>query len=141
VLCVYDSINHLIRFEQWEDVFDRAHAHLEESGVFIFDVNTQRKLASFVSLPALTQWFGDGSLMVLDVLDGGRGIFVWSIRVFERLDDDSYRLHEEDIREVAFPAERIKRSLQKRFGRVWIYDEERARPSPASERLHFVCRK
>jgi SAM-dependent methyltransferase len=141
VLCVYDSINHLLKFAQWEAVFDRAHAHLEDGGLFVFDVNTERRLASFVPLPAVTQWFGEGNLMVLDVVDGGKGVFVWSIRVFEHLGDGSYRLHTEDIREVAFPADRIRRGLQKRFRRVWTYDEERSRPSSASGRLHFVCRK
>jgi cyclopropane fatty-acyl-phospholipid synthase-like methyltransferase len=141
VLCVYDSINHLLKFAQWEAVFDRAHAHLHDGGLFLFDVNTERRLASFVPLPAVTQWFGDGNLMVLDVVDGGRGVFVWSIRIFEHLGEGSYRLHKEDIREVAFPADRIRRGLQKRFRRVWTYDEERSRPSSASGRLHFVCRK
>jgi SAM-dependent methyltransferase len=141
VLCVYDSINHLVEFKEWEAVFDRAHAHLADGGLFVFDVNTERRLASFVPLPAVTQWFGDGNLMVLDVVDGGRGVYVWSIRVFERLGDGSYRLHAEDIREVAFPTDRIRRSLQKRYRRVWTYDAERSRPSPASGRLHFVCRK
>jgi hypothetical protein len=27
VLCVYDSINHLLEFGQWEAVFDRVHEH------------------------------------------------------------------------------------------------------------------
>jgi predicted TPR repeat methyltransferase len=141
VLCVYDSINHLLKFGQWEAVFDRAHAHLHDGGLFVFDVNTERRLASFVPQPPVTQWFGDGDLMVLDVVDGGKGVFVWSIRVFEHLGDGSYRLHTEDIREAAFPADRIRRGLQKRFRRVWTYDEERSRPSPSSGRLHFVCRK
>jgi hypothetical protein len=141
VLCVYDSINHLLQFAEWEAVFDRARAHLDDGGLFIFDVNTERRLASFVPQPAATEWFGDGNLMVMDVVDGGRGVFVWSIRIFERLGDGSYRLHAEDIREVAFPADRIRRGLQKRFRRVWTYDEERSRPSPSSGRLHFVCRK
>jgi predicted TPR repeat methyltransferase len=141
VLCVYDSINHLLKFGQWEAVFDRAHMHLEDGGLFIFDVNTERRLASFAALPAATQWFGDANLMVMDVVDGGKGVFVWSIRVFEHLGDGSYRLHTEDIREVAFPADRIRRALRKRFRRVWTYDRERSRPSPASGRLHFVCRK
>jgi SAM-dependent methyltransferase len=141
VLCVYDSINHLLKFAQWEAVFERARAHLHDGGVFVFDVNTERRLASFVPLPAVTEWFGDGNVMVLDVVDGGRGTFVWSIRIFEHLGDGSYRLHTEDIREVAFLADRIRSGLQKRFRRVWTYDQERLRPSPASGRLHFVCRK
>jgi SAM-dependent methyltransferase len=142
VLCVFDSINHLLAFKDWEAVFDRAREHLVAGGIFVFDVNTARKLTALAASPgAVTQWFGDGNLMVLEVLDGGRGTFVWSIRIFEHLGDGSYRLHEEDIREVAFPADRVKRSLQGRFARVWTYDQERARPSSASERLHFVCRK
>lgn len=141
VLCVYDSINHLLQFAEWERVFDRARAHLDDGGLFIFDVNTERRLASFIPLPAVTEWFGDNNLMVMDVVDGGEGVFVWSIRIFEHLGEGSYRLHTEDIREVAFPAQRIRRGLQKRFRRVWTYDEERSRPSPSSGRLHFVCRK
>jgi cyclopropane fatty-acyl-phospholipid synthase-like methyltransferase len=141
VLCVFDSINHLMTFKEWEAVFDRAHEHLAEGGIFVFDVNTARKLTTFAASPwAVTQWFGDDNLMVLEVLHGERDTFVWSIRVFEHLGDGSYQRHREDIREVAFPADRIRRSLRKRFGRVWTYDEERSRPSPASERLHFVCR-
>jgi SAM-dependent methyltransferase len=141
VLCVYDSINHLLKFAEWEAAFDQARAHLDHGGIFIFDINTERRLASLVAQPAVTEWFGDGNLLVLDVLDGGRRVSVWSIRVFEHLGDGSYRLHTEDIREVAFPADRIRRGLQKRFRRVWTYDEERSRPSPSSGRLHFVCRK
>ena len=141
VLCVYDSITHLLQFAEWERVFDRAHEHLDDGGLFVFDVNTERRLASFVPLPAVTEWFGDSNLMVMDVVDGGEGVFVWSIRIFEHVGDASYQLHVEDIREVAFPADRIKRSLQKRFRRVWTYDEERSRPSSSSGRLHFVCRK
>lgn len=141
VLCVYDSINHLLRFADWEAVFERARAHLGDGGLFIFDINTERRLAILAGEPALTEWFGDGNLMVLDVVHGARGVVVWSIRVFEHLGGGTYRLHAEDIREMSFPADRVRRGLQKRFRRVWTYDARRRRPSPLSERLHFVCRK
>jgi predicted TPR repeat methyltransferase len=32
VLCVYDSINHLLEFGQWEAVFERVHEHLDRGG-------------------------------------------------------------------------------------------------------------
>jgi predicted TPR repeat methyltransferase len=141
VLCVYDSINHLLKFADWEAVFERAREHLEDGGLFVFDINTERRLAFLAAQPALTEWFGDGDLMVLDVVDKrGRGV-AWSIRVFEHLGGNAYRLHAEDIPERSFPADRVKRSLQRRFRRVWTYDARRKRPSPLSERLHFVCRK
>jgi SAM-dependent methyltransferase len=140
VLCVYDSINHLLRFDEWKAVFARAHKHLNEGGVFVFDINTQRRLADFIPMSPLPVWFGDGNLIVIDVTNGGRGVAVWEIRVFEHVGDSRYRLHAEDIREISFAAERIRTALEKLFSRVWIYDAQRARPTAKSERLHFACR-
>ncbi len=139
VLCVFDSINHLLLFEEWEAVFDRAREHLTDRGIFIFDVNTERKLASFADGPSWTQWFDGDNLLLIDVRDGGRGIYDWKIRVFEHRHDSRYRLHSEDIREVAFPRERIELAVSKRFAHMRIYDAERQRPSSRSLRLHFVC--
>lgn len=141
VLCAYDSINHLLRFEDWEAVFDRALEHLGEGGIFVFDVNTEHQLATFIAQPPWTHWFGDDNLLVMDVVDGGDGVSIWSIHVFEHTGDHRYRLHMENIREVAFPAERVKAGLQKRFRRVRVYDATRSRPSARSGRLHFVCRR
>lgn len=31
---VYDSINHLLDFAQWEEVFDRAREHLNDRSIF-----------------------------------------------------------------------------------------------------------
>ena len=141
VLCVYDSINHLLRFDDWRAVFARVRDHLNDEGVFIFDINTQRKLADFIEMsPPLARWFGNGDLLLMDVTNGGRGVALWEIRIFEHLGDSNYRLHAEDIREISFPLPRIKEALQSLFSRVRVYDAQRTRPSAASQRLHFVCR-
>lgn len=139
VLCVFDSINHLVAFADWEAAFDRAHEHLTDRGIFIFDVNTERKLASFASAPPWTQWFGDDNLLLIEVRDEGDGLYAWKLRIFEHRSGCGYRLHVEDIREAAFPPERIKASLAERFRRVRVYDAERSRPTTRSPRLHFVC--
>jgi SAM-dependent methyltransferase len=140
VLCVFDSLNHLVSFEQWEAVFDRARDHLSAGGIFVFDVNTERKLASFAGAPPWMQWFGDDSLLLIDVRDGEGGIYDWKVRVFEHVRSSMYRLHAEDIREAVFPVERIKAALSERFARIRVYDAERSRPTTRSLRLHFVCR-
>ena len=139
VLCVFDSINHLVSFADWERVFDRAAAHLAERGVFVFDVNTERKLAAFAVAPPWTQWFGDDNLLLIDVRDEGKGVYAWKVRVFEHCDDSTYRLHVEDIREAAFPLERIRQALDERFRRVRVFDAERSRPTTLSQRLYFLC--
>jgi SAM-dependent methyltransferase len=141
VLCVYDSINHLLRFADWEAVFDRAREHLRERGIFVFDINTQSKLARGAATERpLIQWFGEANLLVVDIVGRGRGIVAWEIRVFEHVGESAYRLHSENIEEISFPVERIKAALGKRFSRVSVLDTQRSRPSPHSERLHFVCR-
>jgi SAM-dependent methyltransferase len=140
VLCVYDSINHLLRFDEWKAVFEGAQRHLNDGGVFLFDINTQRKLSEFGERPPVAEWFGDGNLMLLEITAAGRGVANWGTRVFERVGDSEYRLHSEDIPEISFPPERIRTALEKLFSRVWIYDAQRSRPTAKSERLHFVCR-
>ena len=139
VLCVFDSINHLVRFSDWERVFDRARAHLADRGILVFDVNTERKLAAFAVAPPWTQWFGDDNLLLIDVRGDGDGIYTWKVRVFEHFGDSAYRLHVEDIQEVAFPLERIREALGRRFRRVHVFDAERSRATTRSERLYFVC--
>jgi SAM-dependent methyltransferase len=141
VICAFDSINHLLRFEEWEAVFDRALAHLNEGGIFVFDVNTEWQLNWFSAQPALTQWFEGTNVMIMDVARTTDGDYLWMVRVFEHIRDDDYRLHAEDISESAFPAERIEASLLERFARVDVYDASRPEPSPESARLHFVCRR
>ena len=141
VLCAFDSINHLLRFEEWEAVFDRALAHLNDGGIFIFDVNTEAQLERFSAQPPLSQWFEGENVMIMDVARTTDGEYLWMIRVFEALGDDNYKLHAEDVPEVAFPVERIEASLLERFARVDVNDASRPEPSPESARLHFVCRR
>jgi SAM-dependent methyltransferase len=140
VLCVFDSINHLLRFREWEAVFRRAREHIGDRGIFVFDINTQHRLEEFPSGPPTVEWFGDGNLITIVISARPRGGVVWHLNVFEPVGDSTYRLHRAEIPEVSFPAERIRTALRKRFTRVWTYDAQRSRPSPRSGRLHFVCR-
>jgi SAM-dependent methyltransferase len=139
VLCLYDSINHLLRFRQWEAVFDRACEHLEPDGVFVFDLNTERRLAALAAAPPSVEWF-DGNLLLLEVAAAGRGVVDWQLRVFEHTGEAArYRLHETTIPETSFPLERIRESLLRRFRSVRILDPLRARPTSRSGRLWLVC--
>jgi SAM-dependent methyltransferase len=141
VLCLYDSINHLLRFQQWEQVFDCARVHLADRGVFVFDINTERQLAAFADAPPVVERFDEGNVFLIDVQRRADDVFVWRLEVFERIRGAEYRLHIEEIAETSFPVERIRRSLDQRYSRVAIYDARRTRPTTRSERLHFVCRR
>jgi cyclopropane fatty-acyl-phospholipid synthase-like methyltransferase len=40
VLCNYNSICHLLKWEDWQAFFEMTNKHLEKEGLFIFDINT-----------------------------------------------------------------------------------------------------
>jgi SAM-dependent methyltransferase len=140
VLCVY-AINHLLDFVQWEQVFDRAREHLNERGIFVFDISTELQLASYVEEPPWTHWFGDRHLFVMDARNAGDDQVVWDLRIFEHVGCSNYRLHAGETPEASFPRTRIGASLRQRFVRVSVLDQRRSRPTARSERLHFVCQK
>jgi SAM-dependent methyltransferase len=139
VVCVADAINHVRPFAQWEAVFARAHAHLADGGIFVFDMNTQLHLSELAAEPPLTKWSDGGDFTILDVVEQGREGVAVEVSVFERRGNGDYRLHTARIPEISYPVERVRRSLRKRFARVRTYDQFRSRPTLRSERLHFVC--
>jgi len=139
VVCVADVVNHLRPFRAWEALFARAYEHLADGGIFIFDMNTQLHLSELAAGPPLTAWSPQGDFTMLDVVEAaGSGVAV-EVTVFEHRDNDTYRLHTASVPEISFPTERVARSLRTRFRHVRVYDQDRVRPSPLSERLHFVC--
>ena len=63
ICCVFDTINHVLRFSDWRTLFSHVERHLVEDGCFIFDINTQRKLDRHIREPRL------GSLVRKQSLD------------------------------------------------------------------------
>jgi len=140
IVCVFDSLNHLLRFGEWQQTFRRVAHHLELDGLFVFDVNTPGKLQRLADGPAWTRQF-ERDIVIIKVTNEARGLFTWDVKIFEHEKKDQYRLYQETIKEIAPPYKRIVNSLRKRFGRVKVIDPEGSRPSDQSERLFFVCRK
>jgi SAM-dependent methyltransferase len=139
IICVFDSINHILSFADWGRVFLCVARHLAQGGLFLFDINTERKLRRHIREPAWVHPF-DGHLLIMDVTDAGHGVSNWNIKVFERQTKDIYKLIEEDIQEISFPAEQIREALLEKFEAVTIIDPGRRRPSDMSETLYFLCK-
>ena len=140
ILCVFDSINHLLTFSDWKKVFKRVYMHLNEGGVFIFDMNTQVKLQRVTKERPWVLSFGK-HLMIMDVTDAGRAVSNWNVKIFEHKKGGQYVLYEEDIKEKSFPLSQVKEALGK-FQKVEVIDaESHKRPSAKSERVVFICEK
>ena len=135
IICLLDSMNHLTRFRDWEQTFRRVREHLEDGGVFIFDVYTARKLRRLETEGPFVQMYGRDYLMV-SATSGGRGLTNCSIRIFENVGHGQYRLAETEIAERAFPLARIRRALRKHFPR--FRPTERDGEEPRSWRIVFT---
>ncbi len=139
VICVFDSINHVLKFTDWQKIFRNARRHLEPYGLFLFDINTEAKLERLINAPTWVHKFGF-NLEFINVTDGRRGIANWNIRVFEHRRGNKYGLFEEDIKEISFSVNKIKAALRKQFATVKVVDASGRKPSRNSDRLFFICK-
>jgi SAM-dependent methyltransferase len=140
IVCVFDSINHLLSLGEWKKVFRQVALHLKADGLFVFDVNTLGKLRRLAEGPVWSREF-NRDLVIIKVTGGRRGIFDWDVKIFEHQRRDDYKLSHETIRELALPHNRVLPALRGRFKKVKVIDPGGARPSDESERLYFVCKK
>ena len=143
VICVFDTLNHLPSLEAWRAMFERVHEHLADGGLFFFDVNTTGRLRRLWQGPAFAADFG-GNTMIMDVLPAGSGgdgeLSMWTVRIFERIGDDMFRLHEERIPELGVPLATIRDALAANFDLLEESELDRGPVSDESSRVFFACR-
>jgi len=139
IVCAFDSINHLVKFSDWKKTFRCAAQHLNNGGLFIFDINTSGKLQRLTEGPAWEKWFGR-DLLIIKVTGGRPNKFIWDVKIFEHHGRNRYQLIHEEIPEVAFPLRKILIALRANFIGVKVLDPFGPRASDRSERLYFVCK-
>lgn len=144
IICVFDTLNHLLAFEDWLSAFDAVDAHLADGGLFVFDVNTLGELARLGDDPPAVYDFGRGVALV-DVAfahDGeASGMSQWDIRIFEDLGGCRYRLHHERIGELAVGLARVRAAVEERFEVLELTDERGGPAGDDSVKAHFVVRR
>jgi SAM-dependent methyltransferase len=140
VVCVFDSLNHLLDFGDWESTFASVHDHLTDGGLFVFDVNTIGELCRIGEEQPWVFDF-DGNVLIMDVLFGAGGRTSWDLRVFERIGPSSFELHHETIGELGVELPRITGALEGRFDVLEVSDQRGAPATDDSTRAYFACRR
>src|SRR5580658_745279 len=139
VICMFDTLNHVPRFNGWLGVFERAHEHLVEGGLFIFDVNTIGRLRGLGHQVPYVEQFG-GNTLIMSITPTDTDVFLWEIKIFERLEADLFRLHHETILELGVPLARIRDALALNFDVLDEADLDGHLVSDEAERIFFACR-
>lgn len=122
VICLFDSVNHLLDPVALERLFARVRESLVRDGLFIFDVNSTEGFA--------TRWKGSISFVQDDLVVTGtptwnattaRGIF--EMTWFEKAGTsvDCWMRHDIAVEEAAFSEEQIRAALQLAgFGNYYV---------------------
>jgi predicted TPR repeat methyltransferase len=85
VICVFDTLNHLVTFKAWQAMFERVHTHLADGGIFIFDVNTLVKLRGVAEF---APWIDEieGATVIQNLEPPVDGLSVWNVWIVEHLE-------------------------------------------------------
>ena len=137
VICMFDSINHLLSYEDWLKTFSCVRNHLNPGGIFMFDMNTMEKLDHLSKSPGFMQEKDDAYLN-MKVTKTSENVINWNIKIFKRVRDNLYELNEDNIEETSFSSQKVKQDLEILFGKVRIRTYEDG-PNSVRGRTFFVC--
>jgi len=124
IICLFDSINHVRTFSEWESVFSAAQHHLLPGGTFLLDFNTSERLQRLAILPPFISRYYPEGMMIMDVEELCDREFAFHVELFEAEEPDLFRRHRVEIREYTFPVESVIRALERRFDAVTVVQED-----------------
>lgn len=124
ILCMFDTINHLLTFEKWQQTFAGIAGHLKPGGTFIMDCNTPQRLSRLSLFPPDVRRFAGGGCLVMEIQEDREGYFLFDTDIFMPLRRDRFKRYHLAIEEYAPPTERVVETLKKHFQTVEVYDED-----------------
>lgn len=140
-VCALDSLDYILDPEDCKEAVSRVYKVLNPGGIFIFDVNTPKKLRAMDG-----QMFIDEDEDVFCVwrgeFDDDTNICSYGMDLFQRQGKVWHRSFEEH-REYAYSKEQLMEFLKAAgFSRIRVYaDRKFEDPSPEEQRIYFSARK
>ncbi len=83
----------------------------------------------------------DGNVVIMDVYSTEHGWSQWDIRIFENVGEYQYRLHHEQIGELAVSLSTIRSALEAKFALLEEMNENGDPPTDDSVKAHFAFRR
>jgi SAM-dependent methyltransferase len=141
ILCVFDTINHLTKQSEWKSLFRASYHHLKKNGVFIFDMNTQKRLSALAATPAYVSKISPTTLACVKITELTYGQYSGRFQIFADLDKKTVQYIEQVVSEASFPQEEVEKMLHPYFTIEKRIDPIRKRITYKSGRIFYVCRK
>jgi len=139
IICVFDTLNHLIDYSDWQKLFASAKKHLCSNGLFIFDMDTVERLQALTAVPSFVQNFKTGTMeMVIEPVSANE--VVWHVTIQEPGSDGAIQVYQERVHEASFPIDQVTAELETTFEILERFDSSHQPPTDRSDRVYFVCR-
>jgi SAM-dependent methyltransferase len=140
ILCNYNSICHLLKWEQWQAFFDMSSKHLEKDWLLIFDINTLYEFDNITNDFAQFYNFEDDTVCL--EMQKKDWIYEWLVKIFKKSSQGKYDLIQEVVRENSFPINKIKKELKEKWFKILeMIDYHYWEVTAQSERVYFICKK
>jgi SAM-dependent methyltransferase len=140
VLCNYNSICHLLTWQEWQNFFKMSYNHLDKWWMLIFDINT---LYEFENITRdFAQFYNFWEDTVCLEMFKKTWFYEWIVKIFKKSPDWRYDLITENVKENSFPTEIIKKELKNKWFKILeMIDFHYWEVNQESERVYFVCEK
>ena len=137
ILCMYDSINHLLQYEDWIKTFECVRNHLNPRGILVFDMNTMERLDRLAQSPGVLQQEGD-SYIAVRLIKKDKNIMNWNVKIFQHVKDNLYEMSEDNIEETSFSPQKVEEDLKTLFTEVHLCTIENG-TNMVRGRVFFIC--
>ena len=105
ITCTFDAINHMVIFNDWENMFKRVYLHLTDNGMFLFDMNTLKDIMLNWDNVRVNR-LSDGSFTLSKSQSFKNRAYV-TFTAFIKRTDGLYEGYEERVEEAGFPTEKV----------------------------------
>lgn len=142
VICICDSINYILNEVDLENTFKAVYNHLEEGGLFIFDINSFFKLKEIIGNNIFVENREDIFYVWENEYDEEQEICSFYLTFFNKI-GDIYERFEEEHHERAYTVDNMVNILKKAgFKDINYYKSFTfERVDEGTERINFIVKK
>lgn len=140
VVCMLDSINYILDFENLVKTFKLVKNYLNPGGVFVFDINTKYKLENVLAGNVFCGESDNAYYTWENYYDKEENICEFILEFFIK-DGEKYSRRTETHYERGYSVAELKKAIEESgLTLAGVYDDMSFEPeNRKSERLYFVC--
>ena len=142
ILCLCDSINYITTTQDLGKVFNNVYNHLNDNGIFIFDINSYYKLKNIIGNNTFAEDKEEIYYVWENYFDDKQSICEFYLTFFIKQNEFYKRFDEKHIQR-AYKLDEIKRVFEtSSFSHIIEYEGFTFEPPHVnSERINFVVKK